>query len=70
MMNGKQKPKGNIFAMLTPEVRAALPHPFAPDRTQRLTEELLKVVDVPQGNKVLRAYCAHNHHFFHVETLT
>jgi hypothetical protein len=68
-MSGKRHKTGNIFAMLSPEVRASLPNPFAPDRAKRVEEALLQVVDVPQGNKVLRAYRAHNHHFFHVETL-
>jgi hypothetical protein len=57
----------NILAMLTREVLDNLPHPFAPDRAQRVTEELLKVVDVPQGNKVLRTKQAHGHYFFWVE---
>jgi hypothetical protein len=59
--------RSDILLMLPEDVLDALPHPCAPDREQRVTEELLKVVDVPQGKYVLRALYAHNHYFFHVE---
>jgi hypothetical protein len=57
----------DMLLMLPKEVRDNLPHPYAPERVQRLTEELLKVVDIPQGKYVLRALYAHNHYFFYVE---
>jgi hypothetical protein len=56
----------NILAMLPREVVANLPHPCAPDRARRLTEELLKVVDIPQGKYVLRAHCDYYPYFFYV----
>ena len=59
--------RSDVLLMLSEDVLDALPHPCAPDREQRVTEELLKVVDVPQGKYVLRALYAHNHYFFHVE---
>ena len=59
--------RSDVLLMLPEDILDALPHPCAPDREQRVTEELLKVVDVPQGKYVLRALYAHNHYFFHVE---
>jgi hypothetical protein len=56
----------NILAMLPRDVVDNLPHPCAPDRAQRVTEELLKVLDVPQGKYVLRARCDYYPYFFYV----
>jgi hypothetical protein len=57
----------NILAMLPREVVDRLPHPCAPDRARRVTEELLKVLDVPQGKYILRAHCSYYPYFFYVE---
>src|SRR5215468_4314966 len=57
----------NILAMLPCDIVDRLPHPCAPDRARRVTEELLKVVNIPQGKYVLRAHCDYYPYFFYVE---
>ena len=61
--------KYQIYSMLPKDVMGTLPPPFTEARTRRIEEELLKCVNVPQGNRVLRCRCYRGQNLFWVETV-
>ena len=66
---GMPPKKYRIYSMLPESVYASLPPPFTPERTRRLEEELLRVVNIPQGRNVLRCRLHQGQRLFWVERL-